>query len=94
MTLAELLERARQIYQVVVQIHRDKASGMLEFELKERENFFMLLLLGSLVGLPSPPAAVAIELLPHLEEELRLMLARADFAQDPLGALMGMLEID
>jgi hypothetical protein len=35
-----------------------------------------------------------MELLPYLEDELRLMLARADFAQDPLGALMGILEID
>ena len=38
--------------------------------------------------------AVAVELLPYLEDELRIMIARADLAQDPLGALMGMLEID
>lgn len=94
MALRSFLEYARKAFGVVVQVHRDKASGMLEFELKELENFFMLLLLGSLVGIPSPPAAVAVELLPHLEDELRLMFARADFAQDPLGALMGMLEID
>jgi hypothetical protein len=94
MTLKEFLEYARQALGVVAQVHRDKASGMLEFELKELENFFMLLLLGSLVGIPSPPAAVAVELLPYLENELRLMIARADLAQDPLGALMGMLEID
>jgi hypothetical protein len=35
-----------------------------------------------------------VELLPYLENELRIMIARADLAQDPLGALMGMLEID
>ncbi|RPI08176.1 MAG: hypothetical protein EHM71_09010 [Zetaproteobacteria bacterium] len=94
MTLQALLEHVRNILGVVAQVHRDKASGMLEFELKELENFFMLLLLGSLVGIPSPPAAVALELLPYLEGELRIMIARADLAQDPLGALMGMLEID
>ncbi len=94
MTLQIFLERARRFLGVIAQIHRDKASGMLEFELKELENFFMLLLLGGLVGIPSPPPAVAVELLPYLEDELRVMIARADLAQDPLGALMGMLEID
>jgi len=94
MTLQALLQHVRNMLGVVAQVHRDKASGMLEFELKELENFFMLLLLGGLVGIPSPPAAVAVELLPYLEDELRLMIARADLAQDPLGALMGMLQID
>jgi hypothetical protein len=94
MTLRALREYVRKLLEVVVQVHRDKASGVLEFELKELENFFMLLLLGGLVGIPAPPAAVAVELLPYLEDELRLMIARADLAQDPLGALMGMLEID
>jgi hypothetical protein len=88
------LDDARRALAIVLQVQRGKASGMLEFELKELENLFMLLLLGSLVGLPSPPAAVAVELLPYLEEEFRLMVARADLAQDPLGALLGMLEID
>jgi hypothetical protein len=89
-----LFDYVRKAFRVVIQVQRSKASGMLEFELKELENLFMLLLLGSLVGVPSPPAAMAMELLPYLEDELRLMLARADFAQDPLGALMGILEID
>lgn len=84
----------RRALRLIAQVQRGKASGMLEFELKELENLFMLLLLGSLVGVPSPPAAMAMELLPYLEDELRIMLARADFSQDPLGALMGMLEID
>ncbi|MFA5027952.1 MAG: hypothetical protein WC713_08735 [Candidatus Methylomirabilota bacterium] len=88
------LDHLRTAFRVVVQVQRGKASGMLEFELKELENLFTILLLGSLVGLPSPPAAIAVELLPYLEEELRLMVARADFSQDPLGALLGMLEID
>lgn len=89
-----LFDYVRKAFRVVIQVQRSKASGMLEFELKELENLFMLLLLGSLVGVPSPPAAMAMELLPYLEDELRLMLARADFSQDPLGALMGILEID
>lgn len=81
-------------YRVIRQINRDKATGMLEFELTELQNLFALMILGSLVGLPAPPPAVAFELLPFLEDEIRVMTSRADFSQDPLGALVGMLEID
>lgn len=89
-----LAELAGKVWRVLVQVQRDKATGMLEFELKELQNVFALTLVGSFVGLPSPPAAVTFELLPFLDQELRVLISRADLAQDPLGALMGMLEID
>jgi len=81
-------------YRTIVQVNREKATSILEFELKDLENIFTLLILGGFVGLPSPPSPIAIELLPYLERELTILLARSDFSQDPLGALMGMLEID
>ena len=84
----------KKVWRVVDQVQRDKATGMLEFEIKELENIFVLLLYGSFVGLPSPPTAMAFELMPYMEEEIKLMISRADLAQDPLGALLGMLEID
>lgn len=87
-------QRIKHAYNIVIQVQRDKATGMLEFELKELENIFILLLMGSLAGFPSPPAAISIELLPYLEKELHVMISRADMAQDPLGALLAMLEID
>ncbi|MHB0855768.1 MAG: hypothetical protein ACYC1H_11280 [Rectinema subterraneum] len=76
------------------QVNREKATGMLDFELKELENIFALLILGGFVGLPSPPSPIAVELLPYMEKELTVLLARTDLSQDPLGVLMGMLEID
>lgn len=84
----------KEAYWVVRQVNRDKATGMLEFELKELENIFLLLIIGGFVGMPSPPAPVALELLPYLEKELAILLSRSDLSNDPLGALMGMLEID
>ncbi len=92
--IMDIRERLKQAYNIIVQVQRDKATGILEFELKEMENVFVLLLLGSLVGFPSPPAAISIELLPYLEKEIKIMVSRADMAQDPLGMLLGMLEID
>lgn len=87
-------QRLKRAYDIVIQVQRDKATGMLEFELKEMENIFILLLMGSLAGFPSPPAAISIELFPYLEKELQIMVSRADMAQDPLGALLAMLDID
>ena len=79
---------------IITQINREKATGMLEFELKELENIFALLILGGFAGLPSPPSPIAVELMPYMERELTILLSRTDLSQDPLGILMGMLEID
>ncbi len=87
-------DRLRKFFEIVVQVQRDKATDMLEFELKELENVFIVLLLGSFIGLPSPPAVMSLELIPYLEKEMHIMISRADMAQDPLGTLLSMLDID
>ncbi len=76
------------------QVNREKATTMLEFELKELENIFSLLILGGFAGLPSPPAPIAVELLPYMERELTILLSRADLSQDALAPLMDMLQVD
>lgn len=90
----KILRKLRRALQIAGQVNREGAVEMLEFELKELENIFTLLILGGFVGLPSPPAPIALELLPVLEREMAVMLSRSDFAQDPVGALMGFLSID
>ena len=87
-------ETIRKIIDTMIQIHREKASGFIEFELKELENIFSLLLLGGFVGMPSPPVPIALELLPYMERELTIMLSRSDMASDPLCALVGLLDVD
>lgn len=82
------------MFEIFVQIHREKASEIIEFELKELENIFSLLILGGFIGMPSPPVPIAIELLPYMERELTIMLARTDMAQDPLAPLIGILDVD
>ncbi len=90
----KLLYLLRRGAKTLVQVQREKATSMLDFELKELENIFALLLLGGFVGIPSPPSPIAIELLPYLERELVVMFARTDMSVDPIGSLVGMLEID
>ena len=78
---------------VATQVNREKATGFLEFEAKELDNIFALLVLGGFAGLPSPPSPIAIELLPYMEKELIMLLSRTDLAQDPIGVLAGLLEM-
>ncbi len=92
--MGKLVDKARAALGVVRQVNRERATEMIEFELKELENIFTLLIMGGFVGMPAPPAPIAMELLPLLEREMNIMMSRSDFAQDPLGAMIGLLEID
>lgn len=92
--MESLIRKVRRTLEVMQQVNREKATGMLEFELKELENIFSLLVLGGFVGMPAPPGPISLELLPYMERELIVMLSRSDMALDPLGSLMGFLEVD
>jgi hypothetical protein len=94
MTMKQFSKKFARAIEIIVQVHREKASGIIEFELKELENIFSLLILGGFIGMPSPPVPIAIELLPYMERELTIMLARTDMAQDPLAPLLGILDVD
>ena len=75
------------------QYHREKATGMLEYELRELENVFALLLCSSFVGLPAPPLSLSVELLPFLKQELKMLHLRAESGFDSLAELSGIFEI-
>jgi len=61
---------------------RDRAVDTIEKELSEMEGSFALLLYSSLVGLPSPPPLVGLFLLPYMERELSIMLAKSRHLDD------------
>ena len=92
--LKKILAALRAFIHYLDNVNRIKATDMLIFELNELENIFTILLFGSFMGLPAPPAAMAIELLPYMEDELRLMISRADFAKDATASIMDMLHVD
>ncbi len=92
--IGRLFSGVSGVWKSLVQIQRDSATKMLVFEVTEMENIFVLLIIGGLVGLPSPPTIFSIELLPYLENELKVMIARSDLSQDPIGTLMALLDFD
>jgi len=73
--------------------HRAKAAGLTECEVRELENVFVLILMGSFTGLPAPPSFISAELLPHLEHELKVVNRRAENASDALAEIAGCFDV-
>ncbi len=92
--IKEIKNKISEIWKSLIQMNRDNATKMLEFEITEMENIFILLILGSFVGLASPPTIFAIELLPYLGSEIKVMIARSHLSEDPIGTLMTLLDFE
>ncbi len=75
-------------------VMRGRAVETIEYELGELDNIFGILVLGALIGIPSPPIHITMELLPLMNRELDLMLEKISIAQDPLSDLFSVLQID
>ncbi len=86
----KFLER---VLNVILGSIKSKSTEYIEAELRELENVFALLLLGSLIGLPSPPTSVSLRLLPYLGRELVVMVRVGERLDDMLGEMAGLFEI-
>lgn len=75
-------------------VMRGKAVETIEYEARELDNIFGILVLGAFIGIPSPPIQITMELLPLMEKELHIMLDKVLTAHDPLGDLFSVLGID
>ena len=84
----------QELFSTITASHRERAAALTCMEMEELENIFALLVVGSFVGLPSPPSFIAVELLPFMENELQILSRRARDADDMLAEMCGMLGID
>ncbi len=91
--IAWLKRQVREIFEVSDRVARGKAVETLETELEELENVFSLLVLGSFVGLPSPPMQISLDLMPHMEKELIKMTEQVDTAVTPISRLFSTFDI-
>ncbi|ASI99904.1 hypothetical protein A3L02_03040 [Thermococcus celer Vu 13 = JCM 8558] len=73
---------------------KDQSTEYIEFEERELENVFALLLMGSFVGIPSPPTTLVVRLMPHMIREMHVMQQRAIDLDDVFGEVAGMFDID
>jgi hypothetical protein len=92
--LKRLWAHVRFFFSTMDRSHRDKVTELTAFEQKELENLFVLLLMGSFTGVPSPPSFIAAELLPHMEHEIKVLNQRAKDSFDSLADMSSLLDID
>lgn len=88
------IEGIREFFRDIDAVYKQKAVDVIEYETREMENIFALLVLGSFIGLPSPPLQLTLELMPYMEEELEIMLEKVGTAHDPMGELFSVLDIE
>ncbi len=72
------LLRLKEIVDSFSKGFKDSSVRVIEMELKEMENAFALILLGSLIGIPSPLNYLSFSLLPYIERELKVMIVRSE----------------
>jgi len=89
----KILKYFRSLWRTFDTINRHKAIEYHEWEVKELRNTFALLVAGSFIGIPSPPAHITIELLPYMEPDLKIMFERMDASIDPIGEMFSMLDV-
>ena len=98
MSLMDVIKKVKEklisFWKIADEVSRSKAVGTIEVELEEMENIFGVLVLGSFIGLPSPPMQISLDLMPHMENHLVLMMEKVDTANEPIAQLFSVLDID
>ncbi|KJS32486.1 MAG: hypothetical protein VR64_06050 [Desulfatitalea sp. BRH_c12] len=92
--LRRMIDRLKAFRDVADEVARGKAVQTIEAEVEELEHIFGLIVLGSFVGLPSPPMHIALDLAPHMERELALMVQNVETANEPISRLFSIFGID
>jgi len=88
-----LLGRLRELLAGLAGAARASSVEMIAWEHRELEHLFALLVLGPAAGIPSPASVATLELLPHLERELVVLLSRARESGDPLAELVSTFDV-
>jgi len=78
----------------VASIFKGKSIEYIGVELRELENIFALLIIGSFIGLPSPPTSISLRLLPYLGRELIVVTHISERLDDMLGEMAGIFDIE
>ncbi len=91
--LKYIKDKVIAFWKIADEVARTKAVSTIEVEVEEMENIFGVLVLGSFIGLPSPPMQISLDLMPLMEKELLLMLEKVDTANEPIAQLFSTLDI-
>ncbi len=81
----------KQLLADIKAVNAEKATGILEYETKQLQTIFCLLVFGSFIGMPSPPVHLTLQLMPLMEEDASLLFSSVCVAKDALGELSEIL---
>ncbi len=82
-----------KLSEVLKGIFAGKSVEYISAELRELENVFALVILGSFIGLPSPPSTISLRLLPYMGRELLVMTRVSERIDDMLGEMAGLFDV-
>ncbi|GAB6135071.1 hypothetical protein [Thermococcus prieurii] len=88
------MQKIRDFLKGFGEAFKHQSTEYIEFELRELENVFALILMGSFIGIPSPPTTLVMRLMPHMVKEIRVMESRAVNLDDVFAEVAGMFDID
>ncbi|WP_148233437.1 hypothetical protein [Pyrococcus sp. NA2] len=88
------MEPIKQFLKGFLEYFKQSSTEYIEFELRELENIFALILMGSFIGIPSPPTTLVLRLMPHMIREIKVMQQRAVDLDDIFAEIAGMFDID
>ncbi|ALV61874.1 hypothetical protein ADU37_CDS01750 [Thermococcus sp. 2319x1] len=88
-----MFENLKAFFRGFFSAFKTRSTEYLEFEERELENVFALVLMGSFVGIPSPPTTLVMRLMPHMVREIYVMQRRAGEMDDIFGEIAAMFEI-
>jgi len=89
--LKHIISGIRWFFQDMQEVNRAKATGIIEYEVKQMENIFSLMVCGSFIGMPSPPVHITLQLLPLMNREVMQLFDSITTAKDALGELSEVL---
>jgi len=88
-----VFRKLSSIFDAVISLFKGRSIEYIEIELRELENVFALIVLGSFIGLPSPPSTISLRLLPYMGRELLVMSRVSERLDDMLGEMAGLFDI-
>ncbi len=91
--IRSIIDKVSSLWKISEEVARGKAVDTIEHEVEEMENIFGVLVLGSFVGMPSPPMQISLDLMPFMEKELILMMEKVDTAHEPISQLFSVLDV-
>ena len=90
----KILEDIQAFLRGFKEAFKQQSTEYIEFEERELENVFALIIMGSFIGIPSPPTTLVVRLMPHMVREMYVMQQRAVDMDDIFGEIAGMFDID